>query len=516
MVGFGAVSVWRQTAPAAPDASGLEGLVAEALPRFEIGAELGRGAWGIVLSATHRRLGRAVAVKVVAPGLGDDVAMQARFLTEAQLLASLDHPHIVQIFDYVEHRDFCLLVMEQLTGPTLWSRFTGPGLRVRASCAAVMATCAALHHAHERNVLHRDVKPVNVLISDQRVVKVIDFGLAKVIGGTNSYVTRTGEVVGTPAYMAPEQAEGLDLTARTDVYSTGIMLYELLSGQLPFSEEGGALSIMNRHVHDEPVPLSVNAPSVPGPLADVAMNAIARAPDDRHGSAEAFGVALGEAACAVWGLGWDGGAEFSIFAPGPIHATLSAVPAAPHHAVGTEPPLGAGGTEPPLGAGGAARPSLGPVRAMVSGHVDGRIARALHDVYVSCITRLTPDDEQSRKGWDDLDDSLKASNQAHADHIFVKLQALGCTVHPVYDREIVLFELTDAEVEEMARLEHRRWQAERLASGWTFGEEKDVGRLVSPYLVPWEELSEQIRDYDREMVRAIPEVLAAVGLEVRR
>lgn len=483
---------WEATAAAHPStpSTGFASLVSDALPRFEIGAELGRGAWGIVLAATHRRLGRRVAIKVVAPDLGADEGMQARFLAEAQLLASLDHPHIVEIFDYVEYRDVCMLVMEQLAGPTLWSQFTGRGLRPPDSCAAVMAACAALHHAHDRHVLHRDVKPVNVLVSQDRVVKVIDFGLAEVIGGPNSYATRTGEIVGTPAYMAPEQVEGADLTPRTDVYSTGIMLYELLSGQLPFSEDGGPFEIMRRHVHADPVPLAVNAPRVPKALAEVTMSAIARAPDDRFATAEAFGVAVGRAATEAWGPGWDSEAEFSIFAPGPIHLTLSA-------------------------GDGERRPTGPPVRAAVPGHVDGRIARALHAAY-SAWRAAHLGDEGPAPEWDDLDDTLRVSNQAQADHIFVKLAALGCTVHPVYGREVERISFTQAEVEELAQLEHRRWCAERRTSGWTLGPTKDVATRVTPYLVDWDELSEAIRDYDRVLVRAIPDVLAAVGLEVRR
>src|SRR4051812_14101183 len=149
-------------------------LVEAALPSYEITGELGRGGWGVVLGGRHRELGRDVAIKQLPRAFAADPAVRSRFLAEARVLASLDHPHVVPVFDFVERDGLCLLVMEQLTGGTLWSRFTGQGITATDACAVVVATCAALQCAHERGVLHRDVKPENLMFSAAGTLKVTD------------------------------------------------------------------------------------------------------------------------------------------------------------------------------------------------------------------------------------------------------------------------------------------------------------------------------------------------------
>src|SRR4051812_17427681 len=158
-------------------------LVEAALPNYEIGGELGRGGWGVVLGGRHRELGRDVAIKQLPRAFAADPSVRARFLSEARVLASLDHPHVVPIYDFVEREGLCLLVMERLAGGTLWSRFTGEGVKMDDACAAVLATCAALQCAHDRGVLHRDIKPENLMFSANGTLKVTDFGIAKVVGG---------------------------------------------------------------------------------------------------------------------------------------------------------------------------------------------------------------------------------------------------------------------------------------------------------------------------------------------
>lgn len=278
--------------------------VAAALPSYEVGGELGRGGWGVVLEGRHKQLGREVAIKQLPRAFGADPDVRARFVAEARLLASLDHPHIVPVYDYVEADGLCLLVMEKLPGGTVWSKFTSAGVTPEAACALVLAACAGLHAAHQRGILHRDVKPENLLFSSNGALKVTDFGIAKVVGGNDIMATRAGEVLGTPAYMAPEQAQAAELGPPTDVYAVGVMLYELLSGHLPFPEDGDALSILYRHVHEKPTPLLSVAPAVPAPIAAVVMRALATRPEERFASAETFGVALAEAATAAWGPGW--------------------------------------------------------------------------------------------------------------------------------------------------------------------------------------------------------------------
>jgi hypothetical protein len=279
-------------------------LVVEALPAYVVGEEIGRGAFGIVRAGRHRRLEREVAIKHLGISLGLDPQVRARFVAEARLLASLDHPHIVPIYDYVEHEGLCLLVMERLTGGTVWSRFLADGFTPEAACEVLIGTCAGLDHAHRKGVLHRDIKPENLMFSGAGVLKVADFGIAKVVGGSTGLATRTGAVLGTPAYIAPEQAEGAAVTPATDVYAAGLVLYELLSGTRPFPAASDPIAALYQRVHNEPRALLDAAPGVPPPLAGVVQQAIARNPADRYPSAAAFGAAITSAAREIWGTDW--------------------------------------------------------------------------------------------------------------------------------------------------------------------------------------------------------------------
>ena len=280
--------------------------VGAALPAYEIGEELGRGAWGVVRAGRHRQLNREVAIKQLPPVAASDQSVRGRFVSEARVLAALDHPHIVPVYDFVEREGLCLLIMERLTGGTLWDRFVAGDLDVKASCAAILATCAGLHHAHQRGTLHRDIKPQNLMFSSEGVLKVTDFGMAKVVGGSITLASRDGQVLGTPAYMAPEQASGRRLSPSTDVYATATVLYELLSGRLPFPKDSKPIATLYRHVHEQPVPLRDIAPWVPEPVADVTMTALSTSPVDRYETAEAFGVALAAAGAQEWGSAWLG------------------------------------------------------------------------------------------------------------------------------------------------------------------------------------------------------------------
>ncbi len=295
-------------------------LVQEALPGYELGGELGRGAMGVVLAARHRRLERDVAIKQLPSAFAADEEVRGRFGHEARTLAALSHPHIVPVYDYVESEGLCLLVMEALPGGTLWDRFTGEGVTMATACTAVLATCAGLQFAHSKGVLHRDVKPENLMFAADRTLKVTDFGIAQVFGGDETVTTLDGAVIGTPAYMAPEQAIGQPCGPPADVYATGTVLYELLSGTLPFSLEGDAVEVLERRAHEDPTPITEVAPNVPEPLADVTMRALARDPGDRYASAEGFGVAVAEAATQAFGPGWVGRADLPLLATGSIAA----------------------------------------------------------------------------------------------------------------------------------------------------------------------------------------------------
>ncbi|MEV6644995.1 serine/threonine-protein kinase [Amycolatopsis sp. NPDC051371] len=271
-----------------------------ALPQYDIGAEIGEGGMGVVFAGTHRTLGRSVAIKQLPWDVLNHAASSELFDREARVLASLDHPHIVPVYDYVRTGREHLLVMERLDGGTVHSRFHGGGVSGEQACAIGLAMLAGLHAAHRAGVLHLDVKPRNLLFNLQGVVKVADFGIARVISEGATLVTHGGEILGTPAYIAPEQAMGNALSPAADVYAAGTVLYELLSRQLPFDNTRGAISMMRQHMFTDPRPIA----GVPMPIAGVIMRSLARELDARYREVESFAADLAGAATAVYGPGW--------------------------------------------------------------------------------------------------------------------------------------------------------------------------------------------------------------------
>ncbi|GGM96139.1 serine/threonine protein kinase [Lentzea pudingi] len=274
--------------------------VVAALPQYAVGEQIGEGGMGVVYGGLHRQLGRPVAIKRLPHAVAEDPRMSERFEHEARLLARLDHPHIVPVYDYVRQQGEHLLVMERLDGGTVWSRFSGDGLTAQQSCGIVLAALSGLHAAHDAGVLHLDVKPKNLLFTSNGVVKVADFGISQVVSEGATLVTHGGAVLGTPAYIAPEQAMGNALSPAADVYATGTMLYELLCGDLPFERGGGPIAMIQKRVFQDPRPL----PNVPEPLAGVVMRSIAREPDARYRNAETFAIDLAAAAGHLFGPDW--------------------------------------------------------------------------------------------------------------------------------------------------------------------------------------------------------------------
>ncbi|MFI9385040.1 serine/threonine-protein kinase [Kutzneria sp. NPDC052558] len=239
--------------------------VVQALPQCQVGPAIGAGRTGVVYAGVHRSFG-PVAIKQL-PGIGD------RFDREAKILASLDHPHVAPVHDYVRAGRDGLLVTERLDGGTVFERFRRDGIKPDAACAITLATLSGLQAAHRAGVLHLDVRPKNLLFTGQGVLKVVDFGLAQ----------------GPPAYTAPERAAGGPLTPAADVYSAGTVLYELLSGTLP--DRDAAATLRQR--------------GVPEPLARVVMRARAWDASRRYPDTEAFATDLTAAADATFGRGWQ-------------------------------------------------------------------------------------------------------------------------------------------------------------------------------------------------------------------
>ena len=285
-----------------------------ALPSYELAGEIGRGGWSVVFEATHRTLQRRVAIKYLPAAFSTDPAARDRFRAEARVVASLDHPHIVPLYDFVEHDDTCVFVMELMPGGTLRDRFSAGELIPEAACNVTLALLGALHHAHERGVLHRDTKPENVLFNAEGMPKLADFGIAKVLGANAGTRTATGMIMGTPAYMAPEQGSGEPVSPATDLYAIGAMLYELLSGRLPFESTGNALAQLYRHVHEPPAPIKELVPELPDGLATVVMRALEKSPSDRYTDASTFATELNTQATAAFGGDWSARSKIPVLA----------------------------------------------------------------------------------------------------------------------------------------------------------------------------------------------------------
>jgi eukaryotic-like serine/threonine-protein kinase len=253
------------------------------LGRYELGRLLGAGGMAEVFEGHDRLLARRVAVKILLAQYAHDPAFLARFRREAQSAASLSHPNIVGVYDTGSEADTWFIVMEYVDGRTLKDIIRAEGALYWARAAEVAADVAgALAVAHARGIVHRDVKPGNVMLTTEGKVKVMDFGIARATAVPS--ITQTSAVVGTAQYIAPEQAQGLEVDARSDVYALGCCLYEMVTGQVPFTGPT-PVAIAYRHVREDPTPPRALNPDVPVPLEQVCLKAMAKPPEDRYQTA---------------------------------------------------------------------------------------------------------------------------------------------------------------------------------------------------------------------------------------
>src|SRR5271165_134619 len=253
--------------------------------RYELSHLVARGGMAEVYRAHDRLLDRPVALKVLFPELSVDRAFVERFRREAQAAANLSHPNIVPVFDWGEDGGTYFIVMEFIDGRPLSAVLKSSGPLAPTRAADIGAHVAlALDYAHRHLVIHRDVKPGNVLITDEGQVKVTDFGIARAVN-TDESLTQTGAVMGTATYFSPEQAEGLGVDSRSDIYSLGVVLFEMVAGRPPFLGDT-PVAVASKHVRDvAPTPREIN-PAVPLPLETVIMKAMAKAPEQRYPTAE--------------------------------------------------------------------------------------------------------------------------------------------------------------------------------------------------------------------------------------
>ncbi len=253
--------------------------------RYELNHLIARGGMAEVYRAHDRLLDRPVALKVLFPELSVDRSFVERFRREAQAAANLSHPNIVPVFDWGEDSGTYFIVMEFIDGRPLSSILKTAGTLSAERTADVGAhVAAALGYAHKHGVIHRDVKPGNVLITDEGQVKVTDFGIARAIN-TEESLTQTGAVMGTATYFSPEQAEGIGVDARSDLYSLGVVLFEMVTGRPPFLGDT-PVAVASKHVRDHPpAPRELN-PSIPPTFEAIILKAMAKDPAHRYGTAE--------------------------------------------------------------------------------------------------------------------------------------------------------------------------------------------------------------------------------------
>jgi len=259
--------------------------------RYEVGGILGYGGMAEVHRGLDTRLGRDVAIKMLRVDLARDATFQMRFRREAQNAASLNHPSIVAVYDTGEEREpgaptaVPYIVMEYVPGRTLKELIVAEGpVAPRDACDITADICAALDFSHKHQIIHRDIKPGNVMITPTGEVKVMDFGIARAMASNQMTMTQTSAVIGTAQYLSPEQARGETVDARSDVYATGCVLYELMTGNPPFTGDN-PVSVAYQHVREQPRLASEHNPDVPPAVDAIIMKALAKNPANRYQSA---------------------------------------------------------------------------------------------------------------------------------------------------------------------------------------------------------------------------------------
>jgi len=285
-------------------------LIGKQLGAYFIQARIGEGGMALVYKAYHARLRREVAIKVILPQIADQSGFRERFEREAQLIASLEHRNIVAVYDFGDHDNLTYLVMQYVGGGTLRDVLRQRGsFDIQQATQYTIQIARALHHAHQRGIVHRDVKPQNMLISatDANVILLSDFGIAKIFDSTNSPETllntssgninrdpshtSVDQMVGTAEYMAPEQINRQPVDARTDVYALGIVFFQMLTGQVPFTSTT-IQGLLFQHVYTPPKSVRTINPNVPEVLENIISRSLAKAPEQRFPSAEAMAQAL--------------------------------------------------------------------------------------------------------------------------------------------------------------------------------------------------------------------------------
>jgi serine/threonine-protein kinase len=290
--------------------------------KYHVLGVLGRGGMGSVYLAEHPGLGRQVAIKELVHTPASDPVALKRFLQEAQVMARASHPNVIQIHDLELLGDVNYIVLELVRGKSVREWLQQGPIPPPQVFAVMHGVLLALDYAHKQGVVHRDMKPENVLISDEGTVKVADFGIARLIDepGAASTATKTGTTVGTPLYMSPEQVASSKVDGRSDLYSAGIMFYELVTGRPPFTatQYDGPFTLMAKHVQAPPQPPSVYRPGLDPELEAVILKSLAKRPEDRFQTGQEFDETLSTIADRMfpgWQRSLEPGADLSRMMP---------------------------------------------------------------------------------------------------------------------------------------------------------------------------------------------------------
>lgn len=331
-------------APAAPE---------RVIGKYRVKRELGRGGMGAVYLAEQTALGREVAIKELIVSAAADPSALTRFLQEAQVMARSNHPNLVQVHDMEQVGDARYIILEFVKGRSLRDMLGQGRIPLPQVFAVMHGVLQGLNYAHRHAIVHRDMKPENVLISDEGDVKVADFGIARLTddAGGGSTATKTGTTVGTPQYMSPEQVSTSKVDGRSDLYSAGIMLYELVCGRPPFvaTDVDGPFTLMAKHVQAPPPPPAIHRPDIDPQLEEVILKALSKRPEERYQTGAEFDDALQKVAdrlCPGWEHALEPNADLSRMAP-VVAATMASIPSLPIAAPGAVPVAPPTGAVPP-------------------------------------------------------------------------------------------------------------------------------------------------------------------------
>jgi beta-lactam-binding protein with PASTA domain/predicted Ser/Thr protein kinase len=324
--------------------------------RYEVGELLGRGGMAEVHIGRDTRLGRVVAIKLLRTDLARDATFQARFRREAQSAAALNHPAIVSVYDTGEEQiveaggaavNLPYIVMEYVEGRTLRELMhDGRPLDVDTALDVTARVLSALEYSHRTGIVHRDIKPANVMVTPNGDVKVMDFGIARAMADASSTMTQTQAVIGTAQYLSPEQARGETVDARSDLYSAGCLLYELLTGRPPFVADS-PVAVAYQHVREEPQPPSAFNPAVPEAVDRIVLHSLAKDRESRYQTADEFRAdieaALGGRPVSAYAAGAAAGAATTQFLGAAGAGTRTMQPATEPYASGAPTTAGAVG-----------------------------------------------------------------------------------------------------------------------------------------------------------------------------